>query len=937
MERVGQRVQVFWTDEGDWFGGQVRDYDDAEGFFVVYDDGDERWEVDADLIRFPELDARDEADGEVDRDDGVSDAEGDDVRGDDAPRQMLEPPESPTGAYDDDYEDADDGGGNDFEAMPVPRTHGPPEDPEADSDGDCEPQVEIIHFNTRGVLSDDDTNSEDEESSRHPELRAPSGVSQSFKVREVGDLSDIDDELEQSIAASEIPETCADQREDSLHMRAVSSDRLVPERGRLFGKVLRGVELPSVGGKSPSTFVKVSFAEAGDLSGPSSLMLRCKQTLASTPIAPQSTDPVWTEDEGEQDWSVGDFAVGPSSHFQLDLVPPKSSSTPLWERVLGDFVFAVYAVDSGAHNVFLGQAVVSLQDLLRGFLSRSPSVTRGLRLSSRSGKPLSLLPGSIRPPEVVVAFHFAPTFSNEVKKLSDTIRSSRSRQSDAKHSSKARQQEQKQHKQQPHKTSVKAWATTQRQHSAPSKSASSGINRRRFERQVAKENVDLAKRLECQQARRAKLRDDAKAQEKSHVTPPQHGARKHGHKASSSINRCKFVAQVSFENRVLGKRLQAIGGLGAKSSAKSSSSPPLLGFGGRELDKAYAADKRQERRLELDFRMQQAQAKYVHQHQLVAEVTALQDDVAQLKQQTSELSRGCSRLDALNRRDRHARDCLRVAADKERSAIARGVSKPSTAPGSQRASSKRGAEQPEGGGDVMRQRECALLEQERDRLEADKQQHSDKLAALEQEHSTLADAARGLEASLRAVLAQRAFRNDMRGGKNPATAQAKTEQMKRRVRVRDVTSDEEEQWTIFQAHEELAQLQLAVQLLEQRVSSPATESSTCTPRDSNSAATAYLTGKIERATAKLQAQQEKAAGWQRECEALVRAGKYETLRAQVQELQHLVFLCRAQSTQERHAERQADRTQQRMDAAFARRMQAEQTETEVVLKKPTGP
>lgn len=963
MERVGQRVQVYWPDEQDWFGGHVQDFDDDEGYFVVYDDGDERWEADVHLIRFQDHDAQ--GDGAHDEDereageagtgaDYTREDEGDDGGDDDgtdggddaggsANREALEPPESPTGAYDDDYEDVDDAAGEDSEAMSVPRPQAPPADHEVGNDCDSDPEVEVRPYNgdiKDGVLSDGDTNSEDEESGRYPALSARD-PSRTFRVREIGDLSDIDDELEQSIAASEVPETCAVQREGGLLARVSppGADRLVPECGRLYGKVLRASELPLVSGHAPTAFVKVSFAEAGDASGASSLMLRCKQTLISTPIAAPSADPVWIEEEHEQDWSVSDFtsSAGTSSHFQLDLVPPKPSSMALWDRVLGDLVFAVYSMKTGAQNVFLGQAVVSLQDLLRGLLSRSPSMTRCLRLCTRSGKSLPSFSGSVGATELVVAFHFAPTFTNEVKRRQlecarslDTIKSDRSRHDDAKNSSRARRDEQKQQL----KAGAKTWAR-QRQPNAPSKSASSGINRKRFERQVAKENVDFAKRLEWKNARRSKLKADAKAQEKNRVTPPQHGARKHGHKASSDINRTKFVEQVSLENRVLGKRLHAIGSSGAKACKPSISSQPR-GFGGREQDKACAADKRQERRLELDFRMQQAQVKYVQQNQLVAEVTTLQDDVAQLKQQMGELSRGCSRLDALNRKDRHTRDCLRVAAEKERAAVARGVSKQPKAPPSQRASSKRDAEQPESGGDVMRQRECELLEKERDRLEAEKQRHREQLLALEQEHTRLGDAARALEATLRGVLAQRAFSSDMRGGKNPAQAQAKTEQMKRRLRAKDLSKEEEEQWALFQAHEELAQLQLAVQVLKQRASASTTATATRDPRDSSSAATAYLTGKIERATSKLQAQQAQqaqAAGWRRECEALVSAGKYETLRAQVQELQHLVFLCRSQSTHQRRAECHADRTQRRMEADFERRVQAEQTETEVVLKK----
>lgn len=932
MDRVGQRVRVFWADEGEWFGGYVRDFSDADGFFVVYDDGDERWEASGASIQF-EGDDRGDSRGEDDDDDQRDSDGGDD-------RRMMEPPASPSSGYDDDEHDG--GGDEEFrEALPVPAAYDQPSEGEDDDDDgaggiDIGDRVRATSDYEAGIGSDEEDDG----------VIDPAIVNR-FLVQDMGDsASDRGDsdgsESDQSAAGSEMPVTCSGLRNSARSSRSTPriADQLAPSRGLLLGSVIRASGLPPVNRYPPSTFVKVSFAEAGDTAA-ASLMLRCKQSLASTEIVPQSADPVWTEDDdGEQEGAV-DLN---QSHFHLDLVPPKTppSTTPDWRRVLGDVVFAVYAVDDAERSnrpqqVFIGQAVVSLQDLLRGLLSHAPSTTRCLQLLTRTGKRLPRSDDGSHP-ELFVAFHFVPEYENAVRR--EAIKHSRSskasttsRQADAKSSARSGQSKQLK--------STKRTAWDYRRHLA----ASSGINRKRFESQVAKENVEFAKRLEWQHGRRAKRQAETKAQEKQRVTPPQYGARKHNHKASSSINRAKFSTQVSHENRVMGKRLLAItGAKEVKSSGKAARPAVSTAWAdvgdsaGRDRDsaQAYAADRRQQRRLELDHRMEKAQAKYVKQNQLVEQVDELQDAVARLKSEIGELTRSCGRLDVVNRKDRHARDCLRVAAEKERGATAKRTISAASA------SSQRGERPRRSGEDgtdasPMRRQECELQDKERERLEAEKRRQSEQLLALKAEENQLDDSNQRCEEQLQFAQARQSFQREMQSGKNPAQLHFKTQEMKRRRHAMELSAAEEQQWELFQAHDELAQLQLAVQVLQQRLEGGEggnqTRRQRQTSSEGSSSSIEYLTKKVARAKAKLESAEREATASRRQCEELAAAGTYEQMRTQVQELQHLVFLCQTQARHVRRAERRAGREQERVAADFERRLQSEQTDTEILFKK----
>ncbi|KDO24725.1 hypothetical protein SPRG_10259 [Saprolegnia parasitica CBS 223.65] len=53
-DAIGWRVEVFWEDEEQWFQGVITEYSDDDGYYVSYDDGDEKWQPSAapDAMRF---------------------------------------------------------------------------------------------------------------------------------------------------------------------------------------------------------------------------------------------------------------------------------------------------------------------------------------------------------------------------------------------------------------------------------------------------------------------------------------------------------------------------------------------------------------------------------------------------------------------------------------------------------------------------------------------------------------------------------------------------------------------------------------------------------------------------------------------------------------------------------------------------------------------
>ncbi|KAG7401103.1 hypothetical protein PHYBOEH_002986 [Phytophthora boehmeriae] len=478
---------------------------------------------------------------------------------------------------------------------------------------------------------------------------------------------------------------------------------------------------------------------------------------------------------------------------------------------------------------------------------------------------------------------------------------------------------------------------------APAQTSSSAINRRRFEKKVATDNRSFAKRLEWKEGRRTRQVAEAKAQEKKKITPPQYGARKHGHKASSGINRSKYVQQVAKENKTIGKRLQNILGgdaatrnpadysRWATAEAKDSTSYDYM-----DRDKAHVKDMRWQRQVELDFMMEKAQTKYQRQNQIVEEVMELQEFVAGLKSQVDALTKNVTRLNILNNKDQHVRDCLLRAAATSCGSIrklsprqpqtnSRGTkTKPSSVDNQEDSGSS---------GKVRKEQELELLMQHQERLIADKQKLSQELQSLNQQEIDLDKEINDRQAKWELAVATRLFHKQMEK-KNALQAQRAAQEMMRRQKALELSREEEEQWVCYQAHQELTQLQIAIQLLrDQRGENPRRIAATRASSSSLSAVCDYLTKNIDKQKIKLKELGQEVERRRHDYEALLVNGGNEKLRKRVHELQKLVFLCKAQATHVKQAQRHAQRKSEQMELEFQRRIFNEQTETEIVFKK----
>ncbi|TYZ60980.1 hypothetical protein PybrP1_005335 [[Pythium] brassicae (nom. inval.)] len=709
----------------------------------------------------------------------------------------------------------------------------------------------------------------------------------------------------------------ADPLQD-YRISAAEAARL-PVRGVLRGKVLYASNLPSLTSPSgmfavklrvvpPRAFAKVAFVEAGEsaTATASNLMLRCKSTLATTSVAQPSCNPTWNV-EGCDDAMDGDFQM------QLAPAPVKTApaasmkQAPAWLQLRGDLLFSVYSASDGesddnnhggggarnrrsVHD-FIGQAVLSLPDVLREALFTSPTLTRHLPLQSRQGKPLMANIGrdaldnkgvggtqkATPGPEIAVSLEFEPTYSEN-----------------------------------------------------------------KFAKQIDQQNAAFAKRIEWQHERRTRLAEHAKAQAKSSQPVPQHGTMKRGHKASSSINRSRLQQQIHDENRAMEKRLHAIVLKGSdrthdRADAKRGAAGDVR-FDAPDKDKLLACDQRQQRLREQDFLAARAQAAYRKQSAVAEEVAALQADVAELRAQVAAAKASVNRLDILTNKDQHLCKCLRSAAD------ASAVGSAGAAVGSSTKATKRSTPTDEdagasSGADASRQRkELELLRNEAAALNADTQRRGQELRACNERAQELDDEIRRLGAQLRFVQDKQAFERRLTGKAGAAEQQPLllAQDMKRRQQRLELSRDEEEHWQLFQAQQELTQLQIAVQVLKDRQDAPratgaAPAGPTVTP--TTTAACAYLEKKIARQTQKLEQLESEQRQCQHAYEALAASGEHEALRKQVHELQQTLFLCQAQQKQLVAAQRRAALAGERLAVELQKQAFEQQTETDVVLKR----
>ncbi|GMF45735.1 unnamed protein product [Phytophthora fragariaefolia] len=941
LERVGKRVRVYWPDEEEWFEGTIQDYDETQGYFVIYDDGDERWEPDGHLML-----VEGEEEAQTNENYEALTAE----RGPDRTPEMMEPPASPGSNYDDDYEETEQEA---IQQQLKEEDESKVEDLSAVHDNDNENAVDSSYQQERdtylqnssdGVLDSKD-DLEDGEEIENPDI-----------------TSGANSDGESSVAESEMPLTFGKNPINLTDTRrppspsAAPSMVPVPIKGLLQGRVLRASGIQTSRALAPNAFVRVSFVESGDTTH-ASAMLRCKESLSTTNIIRGSVNPVWSEDcLGEAvDNQQNNYYCESNTNadFQLELLPRiiPPATKPAWHQLPGDVLFTIFSASrSGsssrnASNEHIGQAAVSLRSLLQDLLTISPYTTRVLELRSRSGKRLgygnvstrSLFEdGRTEVPTLVASFRFIPTY--ETKTQENLPRAMSSKPSTSKLDIRAA----------PAKSLSRVSTRQSRPKSSkravPAQTSSSSINRRRFEKQVAKDNRSFAKRLEWKEARRTRQATQAKAQEKNKVTPPQHGARKHGHKASSGINRTKYVQQVAAENKAIGKRLQNILGSdeGARNPEHFSSWAAAEPKDSTDCDyinrdKLHAQDKRWQRQVELDFLMEKAQSKYQQQNQMVEEVMELQETVASLKSQVDKLNKSVLRLEILNKKDQHVRDCLLRAAVTSGGKPVKALPRPSYPKVASKVTTQNNnsnQEDSDTSGKSRKQEEWELLMQHRGRLQAEKQKLSQELKGLNQHDLDLDHELNEKQSKWEHAISTQLFHRQMEK-KNAVQAQNAIQEMKRRQKALELSREEEEHWACYQAHQELTQLQIVIQILrDQSGEEPRRLAATRASSSSSTAVCDYLKKKIEKQKTKLQQLQSEVGRRRDDYHSMLADRGNESLRTRIQELQKLVFLCKAQATHVKKAERVAQRKGEQVDMEFQRRLFYEQTETEIVLKRP---
>ncbi|KAG6622390.1 DNA ligase [Phytophthora cinnamomi] len=357
-----------------------------------------------------------------------------------------------------------------------------------------------------------------------------------------------------------------------------------------------------------------------------------------------------------------------------------------------------------------------------------------------------------------------------------------------------------------------------------------------------------------------------------------------------------------------------------------------------DRDKLHAQDKRWQRQVELDFLMEKAQTKYQQQNQMVEEVMELQEAVASLKTQVDTLNKSVLRLDILNKKDQHVRDCLLRAAvtsgskpvkASPRQPNAKTTSKIATASGNNNNTEK----DDETSGKHRKEEEWELLTQHRDRLQVDKHKLSLELKALNQQDLDLDNEINDQQSKWERAISTQLFQRQMEKN-NAIQVQKALQEMKRRQKSLELSREEEEQWACYQAHQELTQLQIAIQILrDKRGGEPRRLAATRASSSSSTAICDYLTKKIEKQKNKLQQLKAEVEQRRSDYHAMLASGGNESLRKRVQELQKLVFLCNTQASHVKKAERIAQRKGEHVDMEFQRRMFNEQTETEIVLKR----
>ncbi|CEG46543.1 uncharacterized protein PHALS_02942 [Plasmopara halstedii] len=728
---------------------------------------------------------------------------------------------------------------------------------------------------------------------------------------------------DQSVAESDLPQTFVKTVES---VRSTVPTNIHYERGFFKGRVLRAVGLQTSQGLDPSAFVRISFSKSGSAI-PASAMIRCKETLATTGVIETSANPIWSDVCLKEDDPLSHF--NGDTDFRVELLPrivlPATKSD--WYQLLGDVHFTVYSIlkaDGGSRNrgnEHIGEATISVRSLLQDLLTTCPFTTRVIELRSRGGKRLGHrnVPSRshsnnerVEAPTLTVSFQFIPIHEQET--YQDIVGGSSKVLSVSKSAT----------------ISCKLQKTRSAKQTPPAKTSSSCINRRRFEKQIAKENRSLAKRLELEKACRTRRLAHLQAQEKK--TLPQFGARKHGHKAHAEINRIKFVQKVAEENKEIGRRLQNI----HNTEGSSCKSDKYLAWAAAETgdssnyidrDKTHAQDKRWQRQVELDYVMEKSQTNYQQQHQIVEEITTLQEAVANLKSQEDKLKKTLSRLEMTNNKKRYVRDRLQAATDSTSSTAKTLPRQVEMLRSKNSVLIRNDKGDQEAGRKTQKEREYELLSKHRECLQADKLKLSQDLKALNQQETELDNEIYNLELKWKYAKATQLFQRRM-DKMNAVQVQQAIKDMKRRLKSLEITSEEEAQWAWYQTHQEFMQLQLALQVLRDQNG----RNSRCMVKTSSPAVLESLTKKVEKHKSKLQQLEDDVERVRVDYEAMIVSEGYECLRKRVQELQKLLFLCKSHPTQVIKANRMAQYKGEEADMEFQRRLFHEQTETDIVLK-----
>ncbi|KAG3016500.1 hypothetical protein PC128_g15164 [Phytophthora cactorum] len=229
-ERVGKRVRVYWSEEEEWFEGTIQELNQSQGYYIVYDDGDERWESEGQPML---VEGEEEA---------QTAANYEELRDSDRTPQMMEPPASPGSDYDDDYE-----------GMEQSKSHQQPEDTTNHTTGDeIQQQHEVINYSEDEV--DQDTYQQEKEEDQQDHSQSESKDDHAENGIEDHGGEDVDDASDdQSVAESEMPKTFGKTNETTGYLLL----NLVTQRMQVPCFDARKHYQPQVSFEAPSTLYGV--------------------------------------------------------------------------------------------------------------------------------------------------------------------------------------------------------------------------------------------------------------------------------------------------------------------------------------------------------------------------------------------------------------------------------------------------------------------------------------------------------------------------------------------------------------------------------------------------------------------------------------------------------------------------------------------------------